>query len=77
MKYIAEGITIDEDLCNGQPTIRGKRITVKTILGLLSVGESTENILENYPTINEMDIKNCLDYATMLVENETLTKTVA
>lgn len=63
MKYIAEGITVDEDLCGGKPTIRAMRITLNTILGLLSVGETKENIFANYPTVNENDIKNCLEYA--------------
>ena len=38
-------ITIDPDICNGKPTIRGKRITVETILEFLSAGESREEIL--------------------------------
>ena len=77
MKYIAEGITVDKDLCGGQPTIRGMRITVKNILGYLSVGETRENILLNFPLINEEDIKNCLEYASELVDKDSLIKTVA
>lgn len=64
MKYIAEGITVDKELCGGQATIRGIRVTVKNILGLLSVGETVENILLNYPSLNEEDISNCLKYAS-------------
>ena len=45
MEYIAERITIDPDLCNGKPTIRGTRLTVSTILGFLSAGETREELL--------------------------------
>jgi uncharacterized protein (DUF433 family) len=51
-------------LCGGQATIRGIRDTVKNILGLLSVGETVENILLNYPSLNEENISNCLKYAS-------------
>jgi uncharacterized protein (DUF433 family) len=45
MEYLTERITLDADLCNGKPTIRGLRITVQTILEFVSAGESTEEIL--------------------------------
>jgi uncharacterized protein (DUF433 family) len=45
LRYIADRITVDENLCNGKPTIRGKRITVQTVLEFLGAGESSEEIL--------------------------------
>ena len=68
MKEIAERITIDPDVCNGNPTIRNKRITVQTILEFLSNGDSIESILENYPTLEKEDIYACLKFAKDLVE---------
>ena len=62
MEYITERITIDEKLCNGRPTIRGKRITVQTVLEFLSAGESTEEILKQYPSLEIEDIKACLEF---------------
>ena len=62
MEYLTERITIDENLCNGKPTIRGKRITVQTILEFLSVGESEEEILRQYPSLEVEDIKACLEF---------------
>jgi uncharacterized protein (DUF433 family) len=53
-------ITIDPDICNGKPTIRGKRITVQTILEFLSVGETSEEILKQYPSLDAEDINACL-----------------
>ncbi|WKN40472.1 DUF433 domain-containing protein [Tunicatimonas pelagia] len=69
MEYITDRITIDADLCNGKPTIRGKRITVQTILEFLSAGDSKEEILEAYPSLEPEDIDACLRFATKLMEN--------
>ena len=70
MEYIADRITIDPDLCNGKPTIRGKRITVQTVLGFLSAGDSKEEILEEYPSLEPEDIDACLKFASKLMENQ-------
>ena len=61
--YFNGNITIDSNLCTGKPTIRGQRITVQTILEFLSVGESQEEILKQYPTFTEKDIQTCLAIA--------------
>jgi len=63
-------ITIDPDICNGKPTIRGQRITVETILEFLSAGESEENILKAYPTLTKDDIKTALEFATKLMSQK-------
>jgi len=64
MTYIAERITIDEKICNGKPTIRGTRITVQTILEFLSAGETAEEVLRQYPSLEREDITACLEFAT-------------
>lgn len=68
MEYIAERITIDADLCNGKPTIRGKRITVQTILEFLGAGESVEEILYQYPSLEPEDITACVRFAAQLMD---------
>ena len=69
MEYIADRITISSDLCNGKPTIRGKRITVQTILEFLSAGDGKEDILAAYPSLEPEDIDACLKFASKLMEN--------
>jgi len=69
MEYLTERITLDADLCNGKPTIRGLRITVQTILEFARAGETTEEILYQYPSLEEEDIKACLDFAIAMVGN--------
>lgn len=56
-------ITIDPAVCNGKPTIRGKRITVQTVLEFLSAGESRKEILHQYPSLEDADIDACLAFA--------------
>jgi uncharacterized protein (DUF433 family) len=63
-------ITIDPDLCNGRPTIRGKRITVKTIIEYLSAGEKEEEILKQYPSLEKEDIHACLVFIGKLMDHK-------
>jgi uncharacterized protein (DUF433 family) len=56
-------ITIDPDICNGRPVIRGLRITVETVLGFLSAGDTPEEILQQYPMLESEDIPACLAFA--------------
>ena len=60
-------ISIVKNLCNGKPTIRGKRITVQTILELLSAGETKDEILLNYPSLVAEDIDACIKFASDLM----------
>jgi len=77
MTYLDGRITILSDVCNGQPTIRGKRITVQTILGFLSAGESHEEVLRQYPSLEPEDIYACLNFATHLMKHKYVLKVVA
>jgi Uncharacterized conserved protein len=65
-------ITFNADICNGKPTIRGMRITVKTILEYIAAGETTENILKAYPFLEEEDIKECLEFASKITDHSFL-----
>jgi len=67
LSYFNGNITINADVCNGKPTIRGQRITVQTILEFLSAGDSADEILEQYPTLTKEDIQTCLSFATQLM----------
>ena len=77
MEYIADRITLDEKICNGKPTIRGKRIAVQTILEFLSAGESIEEILLQYPSLTSEDIMACLKFASDLMNRHFIIKPVA
>jgi uncharacterized protein (DUF433 family) len=74
---IESRITIDPAVCNGKPTIRGKRITVQTILEFLSAGEDREEILRQYPSLEEEDIDACLAFAAKLMGHNYVIKMIA
>jgi uncharacterized protein (DUF433 family) len=63
--YLDGRITIDPDICNGKPTLRGKRIAVQTVLEFLSAGDSEPEILEQYPSLEPEDIRACLRFEAM------------
>ena len=54
-------ISIESDKCGGRPCIRGMRIRVTDILGLLSAGATHREILEDYPMLEEDDILAALE----------------
>jgi len=64
-------ITIDPDICLGQPTILGMRITVSVILKLVANGMTTQEILKAYPELEEEDVVQALKYAAFLRKGET------
>lgn len=61
-------ITLAPDVMGGKPCIRGLRVTVGTILGLLASGHTEEEILRAYPYLEHEDIRAALAYATWRVE---------
>lgn len=61
-------ITLDPEVMGGKPCIRGIRVTVGTILGLLASGHSEDEILKAYPYLEKEDIRAALTYATWRVE---------
>lgn len=60
---VLDRITRDPDVMGGKPCIRGLRVTVGTIVGLLAAGHSEHRILEAYPYLEPEDIRAALTYA--------------
>lgn len=61
-------ILIDHRIMGGVPCIRGTRIPVATILGLLAQGASTAEVLSDHPQIAAADIEACLEFAATAVD---------
>jgi uncharacterized protein (DUF433 family) len=70
MDELLDRITVDPDVLVGKPVIRGTRIPVYLIIGLIANGLTTKEILKEYPRLKEEDIKAALLYASKLVESE-------
>jgi len=56
-------ITIDPQVMGGKPCIRGMRVTVGTLVGLIACGKSVEDILREYPYLEREDVREALSYA--------------
>lgn len=67
---LLERITINPEIFGGKPIIRGRRLAVEHILGMLAAGDSTEVILEGYPWLEAEDILACIAYAHRIVAHE-------
>jgi len=63
-------ISMDPDICSGKPCIKGTRILVSNILGLLASSYSTERIIANYPSITEEDITAALHFAAVRMNED-------
>lgn len=61
-------ISIDPAICHGKACIKGTRIPVHQIIGMLANGDTIEELLKEYPTLEREDILACLDYAALLAE---------
>lgn len=61
-------ITRNPEIMGGRPCIRGMRVTVGTIVGLVAAGHSSKEVLQAYPYLEEDDIRQSLAYAAWRVE---------
>lgn len=59
---------MNQDVCQGKPTVRNMRFTVAQMLELLASGMSHEEILEDYPYLEKEDIQACLIFAAKMAD---------
>jgi len=74
MESLLNRITINTEICHGKPTIRNMRYPVELILDLLSSGMTHEEIIEDYPAIQDEDIRTCLAFASRLTKVKSIHK---
>jgi uncharacterized protein (DUF433 family) len=72
MKNIIERITINSEVSHGKPSIRNMRFTVAQLLELLAAGMTSEEILEDYPFLEEEDIFACLIFAARMANTKSI-----
>lgn len=70
-----ERITHDPKIMGGKPTIRGMRVTVGMIVGLIGAGRTVEQVLADYPYLEREDVLQALRYAAWRAEERELTLT--
>lgn len=67
---LLERITIDAQIFGGKPIIRGRRLAVEHVLGMLAAGDSPQDIVDAYDWLEIEDVQACLVYARRLVAHE-------
>lgn len=67
-------ITMDSAIFGGKPIVRGRRLALEHVLGMLAAGDSAETILEGYPWLEREDIQAYLLYAPRLVSMSALSR---
>jgi uncharacterized protein (DUF433 family) len=65
-------ISARPDIFGGKPIIRNMRLSVETILSLLAQGASSKEILDDYPKLQQDDIRACIAYAHAVIAGDTL-----
>lgn len=63
-------IEVNPAVCGGKPVIRGTRIMVRNILGMVAGGYTVDRILESYPELTREDVVAALEYAAQVVDEE-------
>jgi uncharacterized protein (DUF433 family) len=63
-------ITVNPAIFGGKPIVRGRRLAVEHVLGMLAQGDDSETILAGYAWLEREDIQACLEYARRMVAHE-------
>ncbi len=67
---LLERITVDPSIFGGKPVVRGRRLAVEQVLGMLAAGDSVDDLLRAYPWLERDDVLACLAYARRMVGHE-------
>ncbi len=69
-KALLDRITVNPEIFGGKPIVRGRRLAVEHVLGMLAAGDSPQVILSGYPWLEPDDIQACLLYARKVIGRE-------
>lgn len=74
---LLQRITTDPAIFRGKPVIRGMRIAVEHVLGMLAAGDTSERLLQEYPFLEAADIQACMAYAHRSLAGEQVQDRIA
>jgi len=63
-------ITVDPNVCLGQPTLHGTRITASVVLKMLAAGKTVQDVLAAYPELEAEDVQQAMRYAAWVVSDQ-------
>jgi uncharacterized protein (DUF433 family) len=67
---LLERITVNQQIFGGKPIVRGRRLAVEHVLGMLGAGDTVEDILHAYPWLEREDVQACLIFARRVMASE-------
>jgi uncharacterized protein (DUF433 family) len=70
LKSYEERIVRDTGICGGEPVFKGTRVTLRTVLASLAVGDSSEDILADFPSLKAEDIQAAIAFAAASAEED-------
>ena len=70
MDKLLDRIVVDPEIFGGKPVVRGRRLAVEHVLGMLAAGDDASTILQGYPWLELDDILACIEYARRVVSHE-------
>ncbi|HEX7570191.1 MAG TPA: DUF433 domain-containing protein [Verrucomicrobiae bacterium] len=70
--WLSDRISFEPAICHGKPVVRGTRVLVANIVGAIASGQSIQEILQDYPSLKELDIRACLEFAGSLTAMESV-----
>jgi uncharacterized protein (DUF433 family) len=75
-KELSQRIVVNPEIFGGKPIIRGKRLAVEHILGMLAAGDTVDDLLSEYEWLELADIQACFEYAKRLAAHESFEPSV-
>ena len=70
--WLSDRISFDPAICHGKPVVRGTRVLVANVVGAVASGQSVQDILQDYPSLKDLDIRACLEFAGNLAAMESI-----
>jgi uncharacterized protein (DUF433 family) len=70
--WLSDRISFEPAICHGKPVVRGTRVLVANIVGAIASGQSIQEILQDYPSLKDLDIRACLEFAGSLTAMESV-----
>lgn len=67
---LLDRLAVNPAIFGGKPIVRGRRLAVEHVLGMLAAGDNSETLMHGYPWLEKEDIQACLVYARRLVAHE-------
>ena len=61
--WLSDRISFDPAICQGKPVVRGMRVLVANVVSAVAAGQSAQDILQDYPSLQELDLRACLEFA--------------